>query len=109
MPTLYNELEQRVAERTSELVAANSALRQIQSDLRETDRRKDQFLAMLGHELRNPLAAIYNTISILQELGPDQPDLNWCREAIERPPAPLPRPVHNPLAASPLPPSHIQL
>src|SRR5258708_5509492 len=84
MPTLYNELEQRVAERTSELVAANSALRQIQSDLRETDRRKDQFLAMLGHELRNPLAAISNAAPVLQELGPAQADLNWCREVIER-------------------------
>src|SRR5258708_13247212 len=95
MPTLYNELEQRVAERTSELVTANSALRQIQADLRETDRRKDQFLAMLGHELRNPLAAIYNTISILQELGPDQPDLNWCRELIDRQPEHLHRLVIN--------------
>jgi signal transduction histidine kinase len=81
---LYNELEQRVAERTSELVAANRTLQHIQSELRETDRRKDQFLAMLGHELRNPLAAICNAISILQTISPDQPDMNWCREVIER-------------------------
>ena len=84
MHALYNELEQRVAERTSELVTANSALRQIQSELRETDRRKDQFLAMLGHELRNPLAAICNAVSVLQGIGPHAPDVNWCGEVIER-------------------------
>jgi signal transduction histidine kinase len=84
MHGLYNELEQRVAERTSELVTANSALRQIQSELRENDRRKDQFLAMLGHELRNPLAAICNAVSVLQGIGPHPPDVNWCGEVIER-------------------------
>jgi PAS domain-containing protein len=33
--------------------------------LREADRRKDEFLAMLAHELRNPLAAIRNAVQIL--------------------------------------------
>src|SRR5262249_55588367 len=60
------------------------ALQQIQAELRETDRRKDQFLAMLGHELRNPLAAICNAVSVLQGIGPDLPDVKWCREIIER-------------------------
>lgn len=65
MRQLYNKLEEKVAERTAELVKANSALEQMQAELRETDRRKDQFLAMLGHELRNPLTAISNAASIL--------------------------------------------
>ena len=34
--------------------------------LREADRRKDQFLAMLGHELRNPLAPIRNAMQVLR-------------------------------------------
>jgi signal transduction histidine kinase/ActR/RegA family two-component response regulator len=39
----------------------------------ETDRRKDEFLAMLGHELRNPLAAIRNAVFILHELEAQEP------------------------------------
>jgi PAS domain S-box-containing protein len=42
------------------------ALRHSQDALRETDRRKDEFLAMLAHELRNPLAAIANAVQILR-------------------------------------------
>jgi signal transduction histidine kinase/CheY-like chemotaxis protein len=50
----------------------------------ETDRRKDEFLAMLGHELRNPLAAIRNSLFILREVK--------AREAAaSRAPGPEPR------------------
>jgi PAS domain S-box-containing protein len=38
--------------------------------LRDADRRKDEFLAMLAHELRNPLAPIFNAIQIARALGP---------------------------------------
>lgn len=38
-------------------------------ELAESDRRKDEFLAVLGHELRNPLAAIVNGIEVLPRLG----------------------------------------
>ncbi|MCW8194686.1 PAS domain-containing protein [Proteobacteria bacterium 005FR1] len=46
-----------------------AALRRAYSDLalRESDRRKDEFLAMLAHELRNPLAVIGNTVRLLEE------------------------------------------
>jgi PAS domain S-box-containing protein len=40
------------------------ALRQRAADLAEADRRKDEFLAMLAHELRNPLAAIVNALHL---------------------------------------------
>jgi PAS domain S-box-containing protein len=39
-------------------------------DLREVDRRKDEFLAMLSHELRNPLAPILNAVELLEQLEP---------------------------------------
>jgi PAS domain S-box-containing protein len=45
-------------------------LRERNKALTEADRRKDEFLAMLAHELRNPLAPIFNALSILE-----QPDL----------------------------------
>jgi PAS domain S-box-containing protein len=52
-------------------------------ELREAARRKDEFLAMLAHELRNPLAAISNATQLL--MMPDMEDLaGWSREVIER-------------------------
>jgi CheY-like chemotaxis protein len=50
------ELERREFE--SKLAEENARLRQSEERLREADRRKNEFLAMLGHELRNPLAPI---------------------------------------------------
>ncbi len=44
---------------------AEQALRKSEADLREADRRKDEFLAMLSHELRNPLAPIRNSLFLL--------------------------------------------
>ncbi len=53
------ELEEKVAERTAELAEANAKLV-------EADRRKDEFLATLAHELRNPLAPIRNSLEIVR-------------------------------------------
>jgi len=74
---LNSELEQRVAERTSALEATTAALQ-------EADRRKDEFLAMLAHELRNPLAPIRTAVQLLRlkELGP--PQRARARDVIER-------------------------
>lgn len=52
--------------------------------LREADRRKDEFLAMLAHELRNPLAPIRNAVQLLRKLGPKDPQLEWGRDVIDR-------------------------
>ena len=41
-----------------------------EQELVEADRRKDEFLAMLSHELRNPLAPILNAIEIIERAGP---------------------------------------
>ena len=51
-------LEQRVAERTADLEKANLELAQHRETLREDCRRKDEFIAIMSHELRNPVQAI---------------------------------------------------
>jgi signal transduction histidine kinase len=52
--------------------------------LRESDQRKDEFIAMLAHELRNPLAPIRNAAHIIQARGPQTPELAWAAQMIER-------------------------
>jgi CheY-like chemotaxis protein/nitrogen-specific signal transduction histidine kinase len=52
--------------------------------LQEADQRKDEFLAMLSHELRNPLGAITNAAELLKQLGPLEGDLQWARDVIDR-------------------------
>jgi signal transduction histidine kinase/PAS domain-containing protein len=52
--------------------------------LREADRRKDEFLAMLAHELRNPLAPIRNAAQVLKLAGQAEAHHQWAREVIER-------------------------
>jgi PAS domain S-box-containing protein len=52
--------------------------------LRVADRRKDQFIATLAHELRNPLAPIRMAVTILGREGVAEPDRAWSREVIER-------------------------
>lgn len=71
------ELEGKVAERTRELAEANEALR-------VADLKKDEFLATLAHELRNPLAPIRNAIEIMR-LGSHKPDtIDRARAIMER-------------------------
>jgi signal transduction histidine kinase len=58
--------------------------REKQYQVRETDRRKDEFLASLGHELRNPLAPIRTSMGVLTHLFPDQAPVKKVSEVIER-------------------------
>jgi PAS domain S-box-containing protein len=64
------ELEESLAERTQQL--------------RLAERRQGQFLAMLSHELRNPLAPIANAASVLRTLESSNPILVRLREILER-------------------------
>lgn len=67
---LNEELEHRVEERTLELQAAL--------------RNRDEFLAMLGHELRNPLAPIRNAAQVIRLVGSNDPHLTRARDVIDR-------------------------
>jgi PAS domain S-box-containing protein len=51
--------------------------------LREADCRKDEFLAILAHELRNPLAPLRNAIQIMRLKGRDDPDVQRARDVVE--------------------------
>jgi signal transduction histidine kinase len=84
---LRNEVAER--ERAEERVRAlNADLERRVSDrtarLEEVDRRKDEFLAVLSHELRNPLAPIRNSIYILRRAGATADQARRAHEIIER-------------------------
>src|SRR5689334_25036175 len=61
-----------------------SRLKNTELALREADRRKDEFLATLAHELRNPLAPIRNAVRILDSDAADSKQRRWGREVISR-------------------------
>jgi signal transduction histidine kinase/ActR/RegA family two-component response regulator len=58
--------------------------REKQYQVRETDRRKDEFLASLGHELRNPLAPIRTSMAVLTHLYPEQAAVKKVSDVVER-------------------------
>jgi signal transduction histidine kinase len=60
------------------------SLRQQTAELLEADRRKNEFLAVLAHELRNPLAPILNSVEVLRLLGPMDKHIVHAREIVER-------------------------
>jgi PAS domain S-box-containing protein len=60
------------------------SLKRLALDLSEADRRKNEFLAMLAHELRTPLAPISNTIRALQVVGGDGAALRSASEMLHR-------------------------
>jgi signal transduction histidine kinase len=69
----FNSMLGEVGKRTEELETANRRLREeteerrsAEAALRAADQRKDEFLALLAHELRNPLAPIVNAMSLLR-------------------------------------------
>src|SRR5262245_39867209 len=60
-------------------------LRARATELQEVDRRKNEFLAVLSHELRNPLAPILTSVYVLRERSPsDDPDVQQAYRLIER-------------------------
>ena len=61
-----------------------TGLKQAEQALIEADHRKDEFLAMLAHELRNPLTPIRNAAHVLGRLGIREPRVQWAQQTIER-------------------------
>jgi PAS domain S-box-containing protein len=94
----HRELEGRVADRTAALTELNETLRsevgrraRLEADLRnrveqlhEADRQKNDFLATLAHELRNPLAPIRSATELLRRAGNDPETIARAQGVIER-------------------------
>jgi len=83
---LNEELEQRVVERTSELMRASDALREAQSALAHVNRitRMGQLAASISHEVTQPITAgITNVEAALHWLGSQPPKVEEAREALE--------------------------
>src|SRR5437660_5885746 len=87
LETLNRVLQQANAE----LEAANRSLQnevaertRAEAALKEADRHKDEFLAMLAHELRNPLAPIHNATQLMRLKPFADPQLSSARDIIER-------------------------
>ena len=59
-------------------------LRRLAADLSETDRRKNEFLATLAHELRNPLAPMSNMLEVVKRADGDGETLKRAHDTIER-------------------------
>jgi signal transduction histidine kinase/ActR/RegA family two-component response regulator len=75
------------AEATTLYARAEQARREAEEALgalREADRRKDEFLAMLAHELRNPLAPIRNAVEVMRLVGAPSPREQRAREIVDR-------------------------
>ena len=70
---LYRSLQLEIEER-----------RGIESRLQESNRRKDEFLAMLSHELRNPLAPIRTAVEVIRQVAPDDPKVMWGMDITRR-------------------------
>jgi signal transduction histidine kinase len=67
--------------------AFNNMLEEVEArshELREADRRKDEFLATLAHELRNPLAPIRHGVRLLESSEVTEGQRRWAREVISR-------------------------
>jgi signal transduction histidine kinase/DNA-binding response OmpR family regulator len=70
---LYRSLQVEIDER-----------RDIEARLKTSNRRKDEFLAMLSHELRNPLAPIRTALEVIRQVAPNEPRLSWAMDVTRR-------------------------
>jgi signal transduction histidine kinase len=71
-------------EKARELERANHNLEQANAALRDADRHKDEFIAILAHELRNPLAPIRAAVDVMSLMPLEHTQLRWARDVIDR-------------------------
>jgi signal transduction histidine kinase/DNA-binding response OmpR family regulator len=73
---------------TADALASRAAIAldnaRLYREVQQADRQKNEFLSMLAHELRNPLAPIRNAVEVMKLSGSSPPDVEWAREVIDR-------------------------
>lgn len=72
------------ADRLAEMTRLQDLLQQRNQELIEADQRKDEFMAVLGHELRNPLAPIRNTLQLMKLWDLVDADVHWAIAVMDR-------------------------
>jgi signal transduction histidine kinase len=80
-------LQQKAAALESEVIRRRALEQELEAKveaLADVDRRKDEFLAMLGHELRNPLAPVSAALEVMRLRGDDPLRIGKAREVVER-------------------------
>jgi PAS domain S-box-containing protein len=82
--TEHERTEQALRESEERRRGLEEELRRRTAELASEDRRKDQFLAMLAHELRNPLAPIRNAVELMRQVETFDPSFQPSREMVER-------------------------
>jgi PAS domain S-box-containing protein len=80
----YGAADLRLAEDLGQRAAVAIENARLYGELREADRRKDEFLAMLAHELRNPLAPIRSALHVMKMSGASGSALERARQITER-------------------------
>ncbi len=78
------ELAVELQDRNRELQARHEERDEAEQALRESDRRKDEFLALLSHELRNPLTPLRNNLFLLHRAPPGSPQAEQALAVIDR-------------------------
>ena len=73
----------KVARDISDRILTEKALREYAEQLKDADQRKDEFLATLAHELRNPLAPILNAVGLLKRPNLTAENFQLAREIAE--------------------------
>ena len=94
-PHRLSKHDLRVTDICARLAADAIRTYSMQRELREADRRKNEFLAMLAHEVRNPLAAISSVSRILERTSPSAQELKRFHQMIEHQVAHLARLVED--------------
>lgn len=87
IPAVFAELNKLGSDfqfMSSKLQERETTLLDLAQELKEVDQRKNEFLGMLSHELRNPLASIYNSLSLLDRTTTDGKQAKKAKDVIKR-------------------------
>ncbi len=78
------KLNRTLERANAQLISEVAERKHAEALLKEEARRKDEFISILGHELRNPLAAMQSGIELLGNNTPPESKLPWARELLQR-------------------------